>query len=71
MDVVNAVKDPATRLRPSRGKVDVLDSVLRFAGRSLGAVSSGLCSIVDNHAWTINALLTELDGVEMVEPGRI
>lgn len=68
LDVVDAVKDPATRTEVIEGKVDVLDSVLRFAGRSLGAVSSGLCSIVDNHAWTINALLTELDGVEMVEP---
>lgn len=68
LDVVDAVKDPSTRTEVIEGKVDVLDSVLRFVGRSLGSVSSNLCSIVDNHPWTINALLTELDGVEMVEP---
>lgn len=68
LDVVEAVKDPATRTEVIEGKVDVLDSVLRFGGRSLDSVSSTLCGIVDNHAWTINASLTELDGVDMVEP---
>lgn len=70
LDLVDAVKDPATRTEVIEGKVDVLDSVLRFGGRSLGSVSANLCSIVDNHAWTINALLTELEGVEMLEPNH-
>lgn len=68
LDVVEAVKDPATQTDLIEGKVDILDSVLRFAGRSLGQVSPGMCSILDNHARTINALLTDLDGIEMVEP---
>ena len=67
VDIVEAVKDPETRTEVIEGRVDVLDSVLRFGGRSLGSVSPGLRGIVDNHARTINAVRTELDGVEMIE----
>src|SRR5690625_4371763 len=68
LDVVDAVKDPATRTEVIEGRIDIFDSVLRFEGRSLKSVALSLCSILDNHAWTINALLTELDDVKMVEP---
>lgn len=65
LDLMEAVKDPATRTTVINGRVDVLDAVLQFADRSLGGVSSTLSGILDNDAWYVHLALHELDGIEM------
>ena len=61
-DLVEAVKDPSCRTEVITRRVDVLDSILRFADRSLAEVTKTLTGILNNDTWYIAVARHLLDG---------
>lgn len=70
-DLVTAIQDPTTRSNVIEGKVDMIDAVLRFTGRALGASSSNLRGILNNDATYVNHALHLLDGQELSKTSEL
>ncbi|KRB73147.1 hypothetical protein ASE01_20485 [Nocardioides sp. Root190] len=63
-DLVAAVQDPGTRTDVIEGRVDLIDALLRFSGRSLRGVASSLLGILNNDATYVNGAFYLLDDRE-------
>jgi hypothetical protein len=61
-DLVTAVQDADTPTVAIAGRVDVLDSILRFADRALADVVHTLSGILNNDSWDVAATRHLLDG---------
>jgi len=60
--LVQAIQDPTTRSEVITGRVDVLDSVLRFANQGLADVVGTLNGILNNDTWYVAVAHHLLDG---------